>query len=73
MPFSILIKSPDGSILQNLYHLIKLSGVQVMKTISKKLKIAEKDNNLWHLGAIKGNKNESIFKITDETSRKQQH
>ena len=41
-----------------------------MKTISKKLKIAEKDNNLWHLGAIKGNINESIFKITDETSSK---
>ena len=41
-----------------------------MKTISKKLRIAEKDNNLWHHGAIKGNINESIFKVTDETNRK---
>ena len=41
-----------------------------MKTIGKKLSIAEKDDNLWHLGAIKGNINESIFKITEETSRK---
>ena len=39
-----------------------------MKTISKKLRITEKDNNLWHLGPIKGNINESIFKV--QTSRK---
>ena len=41
-----------------------------MKTISKKLRIAEKDNNSWHLGAVKGNINEIIFKVTEVTSRK---
>ena len=41
-----------------------------MNLISEKLRIAEKDNNLWHLGAIPGNINESIFKVTEETSRK---
>ena len=35
-----------------------------MKTISKKLRSEEKDNNLWHLGAIKGNINESMFSTT---------
>ena len=41
-----------------------------MKTISKKLRIMENKIIYGTWGAIKGNINESIFKVAEETSRK---
>ena len=43
---------------------------ETMKFISTKLKENEQDNNTWHMSAIKGNSNESIFKITEDTATK---